>query len=75
MIFITYFNQKILIFFLISPQNHYRYSLEAPCQGASNKYQQHDFCGGIKKKKNYLDIPFIWNYVHIWVLFDCLDNP
>ena len=46
-----FFNQKVLTFFLFLHENIcFRYSLEAPCQGASNEYPQHMFSWRNKKK-------------------------
>ena len=46
----TFFNPKVLIFFLFLHENIYcGYSLEAPYQGASNEYPQHMFSGRLTK--------------------------
>ena len=46
----TFFHPKRIDIFLISPQKICcGYSLEAPCQGASNEYHNICFCGQITK--------------------------
>ena len=52
---VFFFNPKVLIFLLISPQKHMVwYSLEAPHRGASNEYQQHMFSWRNKKNINLI---------------------
>ena len=54
----TFFNQKLLIFFLCLHENICcGYSLEAPHRGASNEYPQHMFSW--KNKKNIFLIPLL----------------
>ena len=60
-----FFIRKLLISFLFLNENICcGYSLEAPCQGASNEYPQHMF--SLRNKKNIMWIPpLICSYVSL----------
>ena len=61
---LVFFNRSTNIF-LISPGNVCcGYSLEAPHQGASNKYLLHMFSWR-NKKKYHMATPFVWSCVYL----------